>query len=467
MDVVQVIAAPAHRRDAYDLVWDLLTSVRFAIVLILLLTVAALIGSLLIQPVQTVDPRLITDPTQHQAFLDFARQRYGFLAGPLAPAWLRTATVDAMDGVGLFDVFNAPPFRAVLLVLAASVTMCTLNRLEPVWRTIAKPLVRRDPRHYESARARRALPAIPAEAVRSALRRRGYRVYEERAGDATYLLGDKNAWARFGTLATHTALLIILVSGAVGTLFGFREDLAIVNGSSLPVFPVGTVNNVTVRNEAFVAAFREDGTPADFYSDLVLVQNGREVARQRVRVNDPLRYGSLSFHQSSFGPAAAVEVRDARTGALILSDTVRFFDQVEGVPVELMAIPGRRESLLLALPPRAAPLLAAQVLDNATPLGIGTVDEGKTSRIADYEVRFGGVTRYTVIRVARNAGEGLLWLASGLFLGGLLATFWWPRRRVWARVRSQDVVLTGTADRTFDLESELDTLHAELRAWNA
>jgi hypothetical protein len=87
--------APPRRRDLYDLLWDLLTSVRVAIALIIVLTAAAFVGSLLIQPVQTVDPRLITDPEQHARFLDFARQRYGFLAGAVAPQWLRDATVIA------------------------------------------------------------------------------------------------------------------------------------------------------------------------------------------------------------------------------------------------------------------------------------------------------------------------------------------------------------------------------------
>lgn len=460
------VARAARQRDLYDVVWELFTSVRIAIALVIVLAAAALVGTLLVQPVQTLDPRLITDPSLHARFLEFARERYGFLAGALAMPELRAWTVETMDALGLFDVFNAPFFRVALLVLAASVTMCTLNRLEPVWRTIARPLVRRDPRHYETARQRRVLPPYPVQRARAVLRARGYRLLETRDDAATvYILGDRNAWARFGTLASHLALLIILVSGAVGTLFGFRIDIAIADGSSLPVFPVGTTNNLTVRNERFVATFSADGLPTDFYSDLALVQNGREVARQRVRVNDPLRYGGLSFHQLSFGPTADVEVRDAKTGFVLLSEQVRFFEQLEGVPVDLRAIPGRNESLLLALPPRDPPILAVQVLQNEVPRGIVTVDRGKSVGVADYRVRFDGMSQYTVIRVARNAGEPLLWLASFLFLGGLLATFYWPRRRVWLRFRGSETVMTGTADRTFDMEGELDRLAEGLRAW--
>ncbi len=464
MDVVQVTAlAPARRGDLYDVLWDALTSVRIAIAMIIALVAAAFVGSLLIQPVQTVDPRLITDPTQHAQFLEFAKRRYGFLAGPLAPQGVRDATVLAMDGLGLFDVFNAPWFKTLLALLGASVTMCTLNRLEPVWRTLRHPMVRRSDRYYETARQRRVLGATPIERLRAVLRGNRYRIYEQRDGDALYVLADRNAWARGGTLASHAALLILILSGTIGVLFGFREDLAIPNGSSLPVYPVGTTNNVTVRNDGFVASFDLSGLPADYYADLVLVQNGREVARQRVRVNAPLSYGDLTFHQSSFGPAADVEVRDASSGRVIKSEIVRFFDAVENVPVDRSVLPGKNDELFLALPPRATPFLAAQILQGDSLLGVAAIDPGGTKQVGDYLVTFRGPSEYTVIRVAKNSGESLLWAASVLFIGGVFATFWFPRRRLWIRAGPDAMVVTGTSDRTFDLEGELDRLALELR----
>jgi cytochrome c biogenesis protein len=452
--------APPRRRDVYDVLWDLLTSVRIAIALILLLTAAAFIGSLLIQPVQTVDPRLITDPQQHAQFMNFARARYGFLAGPLAPQWLRDATVETMDALNLFDVFNALWFRALLVVLACSVTMCTLNRLEPVWRTLRQPVVRRSDRYYDTARTRRVLGPLPGDRIRTVLARNRYRLHERNDG-ALYLLGDRNAWARAGTLASHTALLLLITGGAVGTLFGFQEDLAIPNGASLPVYPVGATNNITVRNERFAARFRDDGSPADYYSDLVLVQNGVEVARQRVRVNEPLRYQGLAFHQSSYGPSADVEVRDAATQRVLFSQIVNFFDAVDGVPVDRQTLP-TTDDLFVMLPPRATPFLAAQIYKGDVLQGVAAIEIGQTQRIGDYLVTFRGPTQYTVIRVVRNAGESLLFVAAALFIGGVLATFWFPRRRLWIRADERSTVLTGIGDRTFDLESELDRLVGEL-----
>ena len=339
--------------------------------------------------------------------------------------------------------------------------MCTLNRLEPVWRTLRDPIVRRSPRYYETARARRVLGAVAPDRLRAVLRRSRYKIRELRDGDALYVLGDRNAWARAGTLASHTALLIVILGGAVGTLFGFKIDIAIPNGGSLPVYAVGATNNITVRNDGFRAEFRPDGSPADYYSDLVLVQNGREVARQRVRVNEPLSYAGLKFHQSSFGPAVDVEVRDAATSAVVYSEVARFFDQLDGVPIDREVLPTNDE-LFLMLPPRATPFLAAQVYSGDSLQGVAAIEIGQTATLGKYLVTFHGPAQYTVIRVARNAGEYLLFIAAALFIFGVLATFWFPRRRLWILANGRETVLTGTSDRTFDLDGELDRLVKEL-----
>ena len=49
----------------------------------------------------------------------------------------------------------------------------------------------------------------------------------------------------------------------------------------------------------------------DFLTDLSVYRNGEEVARKTIRVNDPLEGDGFRFHQSTFGPIASLEIRDA------------------------------------------------------------------------------------------------------------------------------------------------------------
>ena len=54
---------------------------------------------------------------------------------------------------------------------------------------------------------------------------------------------------------------------------------------------------------------RTTAAPSDYASDLVVYKDGQQVAAATIRVNEPLRFGDVTFYQSFFGAAAAHEGR--------------------------------------------------------------------------------------------------------------------------------------------------------------
>ena len=73
-------------------------------------------------------------------------------------------------------------------------------------------------------------------------------------------------------------------------------------GESLTVQSIGTRDLLLVKNLDPGAPGFETGMPTDFTTDLAVFQNGTEVARKTIRVNDPLAIGGYTFHQNGFGP---------------------------------------------------------------------------------------------------------------------------------------------------------------------
>ena len=59
-------------------------------------------------------------------------------------------------------------------------------------------------------------------------------------------------------------------------------------GESLTVQPIGTPGLLLVKNLGFDAPGFETGMPTDFTTDLAVFQDGQEIARKTIRVNDPL-----------------------------------------------------------------------------------------------------------------------------------------------------------------------------------
>ncbi len=64
--------------------------------------------------------------------------------------------------------------------------------------------------------------------------------------------------------------------------------------------------------------------------------------------------------------------------------------------------------------------------------------------------------------VRRDPGATLIWVAAGLLLAGLLVTFYVPRLRLWARVRPQETVIAGPAERGGAFQTEAKRLAREL-----
>ena len=90
------------------------------------------------------------------------------------------------------------------------------------------------------------------------------------------------------TLLTHLGLITFLLAAAVTSRFGFAAPIVIATGETSTVQPIGTPNLLVVKNLGFNAPLLPDGTFADFTTDLAVYQDGDEIARKTIHVNDPL-----------------------------------------------------------------------------------------------------------------------------------------------------------------------------------
>jgi cytochrome c biogenesis protein len=268
--------------------WRGLTSMRTALVLLFLLALAALPGALL--PQRSLNQQLVT-----QYFADHPT---------IAPL---------LDGLGFFDLFAAPWFAAVYVLLMISLVGCVL------------------PRTVEHARALRAAPvAVPrnlarlphhasgelpvgldeaAGLVRGRLR--GWRVAERPDGDGRSFSAEKGYLREAGNLVFHLSLIGLLVAFAVGKLFGYEGQVIVLAGggqfcntgilgydSFRPGLRVdGTeLTPFCVRIDDFAATYQNDGQPSS-YTAAIGYQSAEDLAAGHtdswrpatLAVNDPLR----------------------------------------------------------------------------------------------------------------------------------------------------------------------------------
>ncbi len=102
---------------------------------------------------------------------------------------------------------------------------------------------------------------------------------------------------------------------------------------------------------------------------------------------------------------------------------------------------------------------------------LGAVDDSAMTLFPDQpvvvdgrEYVFEGRREFAGIEVRRDPGANLIWVAAGLLVAGLVVTFYLPRMRLWARVRDDEAVVAGLAERRGVFQSEAEHLRKELEA---
>ncbi|HET8524829.1 MAG TPA: cytochrome c biogenesis protein ResB [Thermomicrobiales bacterium] len=407
---------------AVDRVWRFFCSVRAAVYEIVILAVLVLLGT---------------------------------LRGSEAPRWLADAlpfTGGLVDRWYAWDVFHSLPFMLILGVLSVAITICTLNRVPGIWHTISRPSVRTSQGFLRGAEVSASFqsadsPESVVQMLRTSLRGRRYRVLTEKRGDEIHFYADRNRFAKLGTFPFHLALILILVGGIVGARYGFREKEFIIPEGSIR--PVGHGTDISVGLERFSDSYRQDASPQEYRSDIVIYDNGKPVKHGSLLVNHPMTYHNMTFYQSSFGQAVSLRVTD-KAGKEIYNDSIPLgvyhSTANPDAPAGVLDLPEAGIQLNVIAPdenPTNMPQLDTLNLESGQmfiqarrtganggePIG-AIVGQGSTAPLGGINVTFVRERRFTLLQVGNNPGIPIFFVAAFLMVGGLAVTFYFPHRRI-------------------------------------
>ncbi len=442
--------------------WHTLTSVRLALILILLIAVATLAGTLLDQ----VPASVASDPTAHARWLDGLRGRYGVFT-------------DVMDRVQLFNVFGSIWFRGLIALLVANIVVCTINRWPSIRSQVFTPRVRMNPAYFDRARVGASFNVtldtpVAAAAVKKGLRSAGYRALTD-DGESVAMYADRFRLSRLGTFLTHLSLVMILVGAIMGTLWGWSDDQFIVAEGTTQTVPLS--KNISVKLEQFEDEWYPDGAPKDYSSQLIIYDNGKEVKTGTTRVNSPLVYKGIAFNQSFYGQVAILQVKDAGGNEIMNQSVPLAWTSTSGNrPIGFVDVPNTDYKAYIVGPEPGT-------YDQAVPLGGVRLElYGKDDRLVDIkdlqrnqDVQSNGLTfrflregRFTGLKVVKDPGVNIVWIASALMVIGLVMVFWFPHRRLWALVSPRadggaEVRLAAASQRDLGLEKDFEQVTAKVR----
>ncbi|CAM3378556.1 cytochrome c biogenesis protein ResB [Stackebrandtia soli] len=281
--------------------WRQLTSMRTALVLLLFLAIAAVPGSLL-----------------PQRRLNIEQVRQYFAANPeLAPT---------LDKLWLFDVYAAPWFAAIYLLLFTSLIGCLIPRLRTHLTALRTPPPDAPARMTMLPQHRALDTTTTVDAAKAGLRKAGYRVAVHETNGRATVAGEKGYAREAGNLLFHFSMMLLLVGVAYGSIFGWHgnrilvagEDAAFCNSlQQYDEYGLGAGIDATslppfcLQLNDFEAKFAEDGQPTTFLADVLYSEDGSAPSEQYdLRVNHPLDLDGASVFLLGHGYAPVISYTD-------------------------------------------------------------------------------------------------------------------------------------------------------------
>jgi cytochrome c biogenesis protein len=458
--------------------WRQLTSMRVALILLFLLSLAAVPGSLV--PQTSASSLKVSEFQQNHT--------------TLAPVY---------DKLGLFHVYSSPWFSAIYILLFISLAGCIVPRC---WQ-FTKVLRGRPPaapRHlvrmpvYARWRTSADPDAVLAGAERT-LRKRRFRV--GRSGSA---LGSEKGYLReVGNLLFHVSLFGLLIAFAVGKMYGGQGSALVIQGHGFTntltqyddftpstFYGADNLDDFGFSLDSFKATYQASGDQqgtARTFDAHIHYWNGDPAKTRKgtIQVNHPLKIGGSNVYLEAHGYAPVVTVRDAKGNTAYTGPTpclpqdgdftstcaikVADYTGKDGKSTQLgfggifaptMVVDSQRgpHSVFPALDDPALYLTGYSGdlgVDSGLPQNVYQLDTTHMKQLAASQgapakaaltpgqswqlpngagtLTFNGVQQWANFTVAHNPGSSSALLSAILAILGLIGSLFVQRRRIWVR----------------------------------
>ena len=494
--------------------WRQLTSMRTALVLLLLLALAAVPGSLI--PQKNVDSLKTSNWQQAHTTL--------------------TPIYQKLD---LFDVYGAPWFAAIYILLMLSLIGCIVPRLFVYWRGLRAQPPATPQRLTRLPDSTSYLTSESAEEVlaraRTVLRKRRYRLRKQSSPDS--VASERGYLREAGNLVFHLSVIIVLVGFAMGSLFGYKGGVIVNVGSQYgftnqmtqyddfdpgSLFSASRLDDFNFTIDKFDISWLHSGPRAGmargFQSHLTYQQGNGPKKTYDLRVNHPLTIGGTEIFLIGHGYAPVITVRDGH-GKIAYSGPTVFLPQdnsfvsfgvvkapyakpegiglnamfypyevtVHGDPVNLtgdigsgkdagkhavLSFQAWKGDLNQAAGPQSVYQLDTSKATKVTAPGgkAFNLHLGQTVKLPGGigSVTFNGIERWNKLQISKEPGKRIALGGVCLALLGLLGSLFIRPRRVWVRARDTEdgtLVEVAALDRSGggDTAAVVEGLVASLR----
>lgn len=417
-------------------VFKFFSSVKLAIVLLIIITAASIIGTLIPQ---------LRSPDEYIA-------RYGQWA-------------NLFQRLQLTHLYQSLWFITLLILFALNIIVCSLNRLSPKLKRAFRPRLSVESKNLSAFKIKEKFKKhtnldSAREIAKKELSARHYRIRERQKENKAFFYARKRILGWFGADIVHLGILVIIAGGIISGIGGFRRDLTFSEGRILEIPRA----DFKLRLDKFETIYYANGGIKDWKSTLTVLEDEKPVLEKVVEVNHPLSYKGFVFYQSSYGwdwtdPFVEIWVKKRQDPSFLKKINLKIGEKIgldnENIQVSVLqfvpdfVIGDKGQIATRSLKPNN-PAVFIEGWQAEDKIFSGWIfakfpdfDRIHSEKENDLMLEFKDFDagQLSVIQLSKDPGVNFIWIGSAFLMIGLFLAFYWPTREI-------RVVLEGAGNKT-------------------
>ncbi|MCM0588999.1 MAG: cytochrome c biogenesis protein [Gloeotrichia echinulata IR180] len=406
----------------------ILTDLRLAIALLLLIALFSISGTVIEQG---------QSPGFYQSNYPEHPALFGFL------------TWKVIQVIGLDHVYRTWWFLALLILFGTSLTACTFTRQLPALKTAQRWKYYDEPRQFQKLALSAELDTASLSSLTQILQKQRYKIFQEK-DDILY--ARKGIIGRIGPIIVHVGIVTILLGGIWGAMTGFLAQEMVASGDTFqvkniidagPLAAAQIPKDWSVRVNRFWIDYTPTGGIDQFYSDMSVLNNqGIEVDHKKIFVNEPLRYHGVTFYQTDWGLSAVrVQFNNSPVFEIPMAQlNTNGQGRIWGTWIPTKPDLSEGVSLL------AKDLQGMLLIYDATGKLINTVRSGMSTQVNGVTLKILDVIGSTGLQIKADPGIPIVYTGFALLMLGVVMSYF-SHSQIWALQKGDRLYIGGKTNR--------------------
>ncbi len=368
------------------------TSLRLAIVLLVLIALYSIIGTVLPQNMGQ----------------DFYLNNYNNLGNIIVTLQFN-------------KVYSSFIYRVLLVIFLINLSGCSIKILPSQLRRMKENYF---PAINKSTSDNLYKDNINREMLVNKLEKKKYRIVREEER----IKASKHRFGVLGSSVTHLGIVIIIIGSFIGNLYAEEGFFNLLPGD-IKGFPD---YEFAIKLDDFYLEFREDKTVNQYYSDVSVIKSENNIENDTIWVNNPLKVNSLNIYQTSYGWASKLLIKN-NEGEIVQERFLRNQESVFFQPTHLtvllygfypdMVVTNSGEPINMT-EKKDNPHYAVVLYEFGEHVGSYVTEPGQSIEYEGYEIIFENSVLYTGLTYRRDFGYVFVIIGSFIILFGLILSFY-------------------------------------------